>query len=225
MFETGGELKTRRLEVWSEFFRGEGLAVDVADLARAHDVAFEAYVAAWEQNEQFRVEDAAGQMATTLGGVERDVAVEILTSGFSEAGRRARVQLCEGVDQVLKELSQRDVKLAIICDIGLTPSDVLREHLDVAGLLDVFAITVFSDEVGWYKPAREIFAYTLDAIGGTPRRAAHVGDRKRTDVQGAREYGMTSVRYTGVYDDPAVLDDADFVIEHHRSLLGVLELV
>ena len=66
-------------------------------------------------------------------------------------------------------------------------------------LLGYFDHWSFSDEVGWYKPAPEIFRHALDGLGGVaPERAAHVGDLRRTDVAGARAMGMTAVRYRGV---------------------------
>lgn len=224
MFEGGGELKARRLEIWADLFGSAGIEVDASSLSRAHDIAFEAYVEAWERNEQFRVEDAARRIATAIDFAHRRRVEDVLVQGFSEAGRRAKIELCDGVSDVLHHLSRLGVRLAVVCDVGLTPSNVLRERLAAVDLLEVFDETVFSDEVGWYKPAPEIFAHTLDAIRADPSRSAHVGDRKRTDVQGARGCGMTSVRYTAVFDDPALLPEADYVVDHHRHLLEVLEL-
>ena len=87
------------------------------------------------------------------------------------------------------------MRIGIVCDVGVTPSSVLRHHLqrhDVLGYFDGFA---FSDEVGVYKPAGPIFQVALEAIGVTADAAAHVGDLHRTDVKGADALGMTSVRY------------------------------
>jgi putative hydrolase of the HAD superfamily len=63
----------------------------------------------------------------------------------------------------------------------------------------------FSDEVGHYKPDRAIFDHALAGLGGIPpERAAHVGDRRRTDVSGAAAIGMTPVRYNAVYEDDSI---------------------
>jgi len=52
-----------------------------------------------------------------------------------------------------------------------------------------------------------------------------VGDRRRTDVAGARALGMVSVRYAGWSDDPAENGpEADHVLTHHRDLCAVLGL-
>ena len=50
-----------------------------------------------------------------------------------------------------------------------TPGTTLRQLLGQFGLLDSFAHLTFSDEVGVRKPAPEIFAMTLRAMGVPPR--------------------------------------------------------
>ena len=48
----------------------------------------------------------------------------------------------------------------------------------------------------------------------------HVGDLRRTDVAGARAMGMETVRFRGVFDDPGPGDEADYVMDDLRELLG-----
>ncbi|MFI5293180.1 MAG: HAD-IA family hydrolase, partial [Candidatus Limnocylindrales bacterium] len=64
------------------------------------------------------------------------------------------------------------------------------------GLLDSFAHLTFSDEVGVRKPAPEIFAMTLRALGVPPAEAVHVGDDPVLDVHGARAAGLRCVQVT-----------------------------
>jgi putative hydrolase of the HAD superfamily len=102
---------------------------------------------------------------------------------------------------------------------------VLRDRLDREGLLAPFEALGFSDETGWYKPAPEAFLPVLGALGvNDPARAAHVGDRRNTDVAGARALGMRSVRYTGFRDDVGDGPEADVVIASHDDLLPALGL-
>jgi len=76
----------------------------------------------------------------------------------------------------------------------------------------------FSDEVGTYKPAPEIFAAALGMLGADAAEAVHVGDLRRTDIAGARAMGMGSIRYRGLADDLGPGPEADFVIDDHREL-------
>lgn len=205
MWEEPGSLREKRLEAWAETLPAAGVEVDAARLQAAHDAAHRAYEDAWRANRQFVVEHATEQIAGALwpDPDEAARARDVLVEGYSEAGRRAAIHPSEGVGECLRALSGAGVRIGLISDIGLTPSTVVRELLDRAGILDAFDGMSFSDEVGFYKPAPEIFRHALDSVGGAaPEESAHVGDRCRTDVGGAIEFGMTAVRYLGTYDDP-----------------------
>ena len=107
----------------------------------------------------------------------------------------------------------------------MTPSTILREHLEKHGLLEWFDHWSFSDEVGVYKPDRRIFDHALAGLGGVdPAEAAHIGDLRRTDIAGAKALGITAVRYTGVFDDPPAegLPEADLVVADHADLATAL---
>jgi putative hydrolase of the HAD superfamily len=120
------------------------------------------------------------------------------------------------------------LRIGIICDVGMTPSTVLRGYLERFDVLRHFDHWSFSDEVGVYKPHPTIFRHALDGLDVTdPTRAAHIGDLRRTDVAGARAMGMLAVRYRGVEDDPVDPDagpavEGDHVIDDHNELVSVL---
>ena len=215
MWEEPGSLRTRRLEVWAELLG----PVDPRALEQAHDAAHLAYEEHWRAGRRFTVNEAAGLISQRLSGVSEDALVE----GFCEAGRRAAVHPSENVRECLDELRSSGIRLAIVCDIGLTPAHVVRELLDRSDLLEAFGCTAFSDEVGFYKPDRRIFEYALAGLGEIAfERAAHVGDRRRTDVGGAQSLGMTAVRYTRVYDDPADGPEAEHVLDDLALLPAAL---
>jgi putative hydrolase of the HAD superfamily len=117
------------------------------------------------------------------------------------------------------------VKTALICDTGFSPGRMVRKLLDSVGLLALLDAQVFSDEIGVPKPSPAMFRAALDAVGANPRDAVHVGDLRRTDVDGARRMGMIAVRYAGEYDDQAELPDGDLVIRRHDELLDRIELL
>jgi FMN phosphatase YigB (HAD superfamily) len=226
MWEEPGSLKEKRLEVWADAFAKMGAAFEPVQLEQAHDAAHQAYVESWIAGRQFRAEEAAEHMASRLNGdLEADVE-RALIDGFNEGGRRAAIHPSEGVRECLEALKGADVRIGVICDIGLTPSPVVGELLARHGLHAFIDSMSFSDEVGHYKPARPIFDHALTALGGVvPVNAAHVGDRRRTDVAGAIAMGMTAVRYNGVYEDEAVsAPEGDIVLTDLAelpSLLGV----
>ena len=224
VYELRGHLRERRMEAWAGLLEVAGFALERLQLEAVYDGAWEAYVASWKANEQFRAAEAAEHIIESLGfDVPPDVRAALVDS-FAGAGREAELHLADGVTACLRTLKDAGLKLGIICDVGFTPSTALRDHLIRHGVLPLFDHWSFSDEVGAYKPAPAIFRHALEGLGDpAPQRVAHVGDIRRTDVAGARAMGMVSVRYTGISDDDSQPEpEADHVIAHHAELPAVL---
>jgi putative hydrolase of the HAD superfamily len=158
-------------------------------------------------------------------GLELPAAVQDrLVDAFSDAGRETPLETAAGVGEALDVLRASGLKIGIVCDVGLTPSPVLREHLERRGLLAKFHHWSFSDEVGAYKPDRRPFDHALAGLGVSAAEAAHVGDQRRTDVAGALDAGWLAVRYAGVFDDQdGSLPEAPVVVHDHRALPETLQ--
>lgn len=216
-------LVDQRLTAWAGLLEEGGVPVQGDRLSAAHQIAFGNYQTAWRANRQYVVADATACMLSVL---ELDVPEDLrlaLVAAFADAGSATDLRLVHGAGTCLQALDDAGVGLGIVCDVGLTPSSALRVHLERWGLLELFGALAFSDEVGVYKPEPGIFQVALDALGVEPARTAHVGDRLRTDVAGARSLGMVSVRYTGVYDDPEDgIPEADHIVAEHSQLPAVL---
>ncbi|WP_236789217.1 HAD-IA family hydrolase [Amycolatopsis sp. GM8] len=60
-----------------------------------------------------------------------------------------------------------------------------------------FDEVVFSGEVGWAKPAREVYVITAERLG-LPAAACVFVDDSRGNVEGAVAAGMTGVHHTSV---------------------------
>lgn len=178
----------------------------------------------WMRGELFQPHDGARHFVDALGhdlSEEHDLAItEALLFGGSV---RPELNPADGIAETLDALKGNGIKISIVCDVGLAPSTVLRGCLEDNGLLEYFDGWAFSDEVGHYKPAPEIFEDALRPLGVAPEEAAHVGDLRRTDVAGSRKFGMTAVRYRGVAEDEDTESpEADHVINDHRDLLDLV---
>jgi putative hydrolase of the HAD superfamily len=224
VYEDRGHLRGRRLEAWAGIFEDVGFAVERERLNAAFDASWDRYVTSWTANQQYLAAQAAEDVLEDLGyDVPPDVRAA-LVEAFGRAGDEAELHLTEGVEDTLRTLKDAGLRLGIICDVGMTPSSTLREHLIRRGLLPLFDHWSFSDEVGAYKPSPVIFQHALDGLGGpAPERVAHVGDIRRTDVAGARAMGMISVRYVGVSDDQSQPEpEGDIVLANHADLPAAL---
>src|SRR6476646_7312218 len=203
----------------------------VAAACESNDVAVEAglltasleevglsWERSWAQGHHLHPREAAETLVRALG-VE-GAAREMVAEAFLGAGREVELELAPDIGACLAALEERGLGLGIVCDVGFSGGELLRELLAGKGLLGHFSGWAFSDEVGHYKPSPRIFEAALDALGARPGEAAHVGDLRRTDVVGARGVGMRTVRYRGLNDDAAADGgaEAEFVIDSHREL-------
>ncbi|MBI2167949.1 MAG: HAD-IA family hydrolase, partial [Actinobacteria bacterium] len=215
-------------DAWHALLAEAGLPVERLALGDAYDSVRREYWAAWRGNRQFTAVDAVRSLIEGLDGDgSLDHVADALLVAFLDCSERAEVLAVAGVDEVVPALKSAGVAVGIVCDVGLMPSRYLRAHLERHGLLQYFDHWSFSDEVGVYKPDRRIFEHALDGLGGVdPALAAHVGDRRRTDVAGALGMGMWAVRLTAVYDDedPEEGPSGDVVVASYDELLPALGL-
>ena len=98
-----------------------------------------------------------------------------------------------GAREVLGALTDRGLRLGLICNTGRTPGRMLRLVLERLSLVSSLRVLSFSDELGLRKPHPEIFRRTLEALGVRPEEAVHIGDDVTTDVAGARGVGMRAI--------------------------------
>lgn len=221
LVEAGAGLIAPRAERWREILRGT-FDVEVEALEAAHQACLLDYQEAWTRNEQFRSPEATANVCRRLGiDVDRQTR-QALVRSFHDAGLSSELKLVGGAPEVLEALRDAGIQTAIICDIGLTPSSALAARLRDLGVLQLVDVCAWSDEFGAYKPDPSIFEWTLRQLDTCPERAGHVGDRLRTDVGGARASGMASIRFRGVFDDPAPLAEADYVIDDLRAVLDLV---
>ena len=232
----------RRVEAIAEACElGEQAAADLLDRAwRVHHDE-------WMNARQYGSTGMA-RFCTTELGITDEAVCERLGEALEEAGRLGSQRALKGAVDTLRTLRSAGIRTALVCDAGFTPGRVVRDFLDEHGLLEHLEFCAFSNEVGVPKPDPKIFHVALEAIDTAPERAAHVGDLLRTDVHGARNLGMKTVRITQIGDDaargfswdadaafaghvgaderegrgPVPFEDADEVVASHRDLPDAL---
>jgi putative hydrolase of the HAD superfamily len=178
----------------------------------------------WRQGEIMSAAEAAARAASELDPDIDEVTSQALVDAFVGSGEGIELELTPNVDTALRELDELGLRLGIVCDVGFTSGEQLRDVLRRAGVLEHFDGWAFSDEVGAFKPDARIFHHALREIGGVPpERTAHIGDLRRTDVAGSRAMGMVSIRYRGANDDPPEDGpEAHHVLDDHAELVGML---
>jgi len=199
--------------------------------------AFEQAVRDWHARTAHRLLEmrALDVLRSTLHRVGIDVS-EAALNGLERAWAAPRLairQVFPEVGEVLAQLSAAGVRLGLISNIWIS-GPIIREHLDMLGLLRPFESVVLSSEVGLVKPHRVLFDVALSQLGVSPDEAWYVGDNPHADVAGAKAVGMGAVlverpddrrpRPTpsgdfAPYDGPA----PDLVIRDLREVLAIVE--
>ncbi len=95
---------------------------------------------------------------------------------------------------VLQQLTARGVRMGLISNAPWgTPSVLWHEEVGRLGLIPYLEAVVICTDVGWRKPAPQIFQYALAQLGVTPDECLLVGDDTRWDIVGARAVGMEAL--------------------------------
>jgi len=216
-----GAMRVARRRAVAAACQACGVAVEAALLEASLEEVRLRWESAWGEGVHMHPEEGAEMLVRALG--VGDAGGERVTAAFLGAIREVELGVALGIGAALEELRARGLRIGIVCDVGFSGGEMLRELLDRERLLSHFDGWSFSDETGHYKPAPQAFEAALSALGAEPREAMHVGDLRRTDIAGAAAIGMSTARYRGMHDDPAEGPEADFVLDNHLELLEVVD--
>lgn len=216
-----------RREAVRSFIARNGGELPGERVDEAFRAALSAQTAAWKEARHFGPDAIIEHLLAELR-LAAPAAARAELQRFIEDPDPARVLTpIPGVVSAIAGLRARGIRLGVVCDAGLMVGRVLRGQLERAGLLGQFepGSLAFSDEVGVTKPRPEMFLTALDAIGVSPREAAHVGDLRFTDMAGAKALGMRAVRFRGFNDDQGEGPEGDAVIDSYGELPAALGLL
>ncbi|HVH63131.1 MAG TPA: HAD family hydrolase [Candidatus Dormibacteraeota bacterium] len=94
--------------------------------------------------------------------------------------------------EILQWLGTRGIKRGL-CSNASFPPAMMRRQVESNGIADLMDAIVFSSEVGYRKPAPDLYRAALDALGIPAAQTLFVGDRVREDYEGPRALGMQAV--------------------------------
>src|SRR5512132_2337946 len=145
--------------------------------------------------------------------------IPLFLAEMSRGISRCRLRLYPHVREVLDVLREH-YPLAVVTD---AQSTYARGELHKVGLLDYFDPIVVSGDHGYRKPDRRLFQLALDGIGVAAEHALYVGNDLHRDIFGAREVGMTTVKFESDQGADVHLDCVpDYTITDLRDLLAIL---
>lgn len=213
-----------RTEALKQAASRTGRALRTAGATEILDTVWRRHTQKWQNHKAVGSAHMARWCLESLGLEPQELAREApeLERAFAYASLHSEINALEGAQETLDFLVSAGLRCALVCDTGFSPGAVVRRLLERAGLAANLHAQIFSDEVGVPKPEPAIFNAALDALDARPGETVHVGDLKRTDVAGARDLGLRTVRIRQTHDDTSRLADADCVVDSHADLRAAL---
>jgi putative hydrolase of the HAD superfamily len=126
-----------------------------------------------------------------------------------------------GARQTLEELNQK-YKIGLISNTGISPGKVIKKVMEKYDILKYFKITIFSDEVGYYKPTKILFHKVLNYLESRPEKSIHVGDLLNTDIKGAKDCGMMSIWLNDINQERIPNIIPDFEIKKIKEIIDIV---
>ena len=188
----------------------------------AYDVADAAFRKVW--HDQHVTWTVCERLGVLLAGLKR----ELPEPEFAELIRlHEDMELVHSPDPVpgAREALQalRDTyPLIIVSDAIFSPGRALRELLRRAGMFECFGAFVFSDEMGWSKPAPQVFHAAAEAAGCDVAELVHIGDRPHNDIGGPHVVGARGVLLTAAKNRPLEGHTPDAVCDDYSKLASIL---
>ena len=178
----------------------------------------------WERAAQggdnLRLGDVLRETCAAFGAAPRDDEIEGAIARYIAPLDQGVVLFDDALD-TLRALRARGLKLGLVSNT-MWPARYHQDELDRFGLAPYLDHTVFSADVGVWKPQPGIYRLSLDALDVDAAEALFVGDMPEHDIVGAQGVGMR-----GVYkQNKAFVPDGvhpDAVIARLGELLPLVE--
>ena len=102
-----------------------------------------------------------------------------------------------------------------------SPANLWREETERLGLDELVDAIIFCRDVGWRKPDKKIFQYTLNKLNVNANECIFVGDHPEWDVKGPKTVGIEPL----LIDRKEVFKDDKYSINDLYRLLNRLSIL
>lgn len=174
-----------------------GHQLDPAHLKAAQKAAWEHFNIVWREEKRTPSTRSMVQFFWQHLAIPADAqAIDEVTISFEEGILQHPPALLPGALETVKSLAEKHY-IALISDTAFSPGRVLKRIMERDGIAEYFSAFSFSDETGVSKPHETAYKTALQHAQCQPQTAVHIGDIERTDIAGAKNYGMWAILFAG----------------------------
>jgi len=205
----------------------EGFEVEKSDFLAAYSASHQKYrVVRYEQHREVTNAIWVSEALCTLGikVTPQDEHVKAALNVFFQSFIDT-LELREGAKQLLEQTAAQ-TRVGLISNFTHAP--VIHRSLRKLGIHQYFNAIVVSEDVGWRKPAPQIFQDTLRRLQAKVDEAVFIGDSPIEDIKGAKDVGLKTVfvpsQFNSLTDLEASKQQPDWVITELCMLSSLLQL-
>ena len=195
---SGGDLRNNfRQKILFEQMDKSGVWIKSDEYDKAMKSTWEYFENIWTKEHRTpNAKDCVGHMWNYLELPKNEEAISVVEKSFAECVLVHPPKLLAGAGEVLQELSSK-YELALVSDTGFSPGTILQQLMIESDIIKYFSVFSFSDETGVAKPHQKAFRTALEPFSVLSEEAVHIGDIEQTDIVGAKNFGMSAIRFTG----------------------------
>ena len=194
-------------------------------VAAVFDASLEFFVNEWQKKQRTPTPRERIKYMTKILAVDiNDDDIDKIAHYFGNLIFQIPPQDIPSVHKVVAQLSNK-YPLGIISDTGYISGIYIRRFLEKEKMLSFFQSLLFSDEQINCKPHSSVFLLTCDNLGVDPSELIHIGDLEKTDVEGAKNSGCISIKFTGIHTNPSSDSHADYIIDNYEMLPKLIDTI
>ncbi|MFX0028447.1 MAG: HAD family hydrolase [Candidatus Hermodarchaeota archaeon] len=213
----------QRFEIFFQFLKEREIFLSIDELRDAYEKRFHFTEVSFEEIE-FRHIYTQERILNVLGKLNIEISkedLEILKDDFESLMLQDPPSLKKGVKKTLEEIAPI-YQIGLISNTGVTPGCIISRVLDEHEILDLFDVTIFSDETGYFKPHPIMFEIPLQKLNCKGENAIHIGDMLETDIKGANEFQMYSVWFNELNNPKSFEIIPDFEIKEISEVIHII---
>jgi len=129
------------------------------------------------------------------------------------------VHMIAGVEEMFEGM--QDFRIALLTN-GF--KDAQHARVNGSALKNLFEVIITSEETGFQKPQKEIFAYALEKLQiSNPSRVLMIGDSLTSDIQGGNNFGIDTCWFNPTKKQNLTNIEPTYEIHSWDHLVGILK--